>query len=122
VANGDSARRLKCARKRRASFCAADCHAFILLPGQRSVRNKLAEFRVTVNRCFAANAARWPMSYRVYGGPRGSAGDFLARQGAHAQGARVALLTEGDDGAGLGKEEIAAALRHAENSVADKGA
>ena len=45
-----------------------------------------------------------------------------ARGGARrlAQGDRVALLMEG--GARLGKEEIAAALRHAENSVADKGA
>jgi hypothetical protein len=39
-----------------------------------------------------------------------------------APGDRVALLMEGDVGARLGKEQIAAALRHAENSVADKGA
>jgi hypothetical protein len=74
------------------------------------------------------------MRYRVYSGPRGSAAlspldkermlfkEFESLDAAlgwarHlAAGDRVALLMEGDDGTQLGKEEIAAALRHAEAS------
>lgn len=79
------------------------------------------------------------MSYRVYSGPRGSAAiapldkervlykecdslDAALRWARHlAQSERVALLMEGDDGTRLGKEEIAAALAHAENALPDKG-
>jgi hypothetical protein len=79
------------------------------------------------------------MSYRVYSGPRGSAAiapldkermlykecdslDAALGWARHlAQGDRVALLIEGDDGTRLGKEEIAAALRHAENPFPGKG-
>ena len=79
------------------------------------------------------------MSYRVYSGPRGSAAiapldkervlykecdslDTALRWARHlAQSERVALLMEGDDGTRFGKEEIAAALAHAENSLPDKG-
>jgi hypothetical protein len=78
------------------------------------------------------------MSYRVYSGPRGSAAiapldkermlykecdslDAALGWARHlAQGDRVALLMEGDDGTRFGKEEIAAALRHAENPFPGK--
>jgi len=74
------------------------------------------------------------MRYRVYSGPRGSAAlspldkermlfkEFESLDAAMgwarhlAAGDRVALLMEGDDGTQLAKEEIAAALRHAEAS------
>jgi hypothetical protein len=80
------------------------------------------------------------MSYRVYSGPRGSAAiapldkermlykecdslDAALGWARHlARDDRVALLMEGDDGTRLGKEEIAAALRHAENIVPAKRA
>jgi hypothetical protein len=73
------------------------------------------------------------MRFRVYSGPRGSAApsaldkermlfkeceslDAALGWARHlAVGDRVALLLEGDDGTWLEKEEIAAALRHAEN-------
>ena len=76
------------------------------------------------------------MGYRVYSGPRGSETlsplerermlfkEFESLDAAlgwarHlAAGNRVALLMEGDDGTRLGKEEIAAALRHAEHPLA----
>ena len=78
------------------------------------------------------------MRYRVYSGPRGSAAlspldkermlfkeceslDAALSWARHlAAGDRVALLLEGDDGTRLGKEEIAAALRHPENSLSDR--
>jgi hypothetical protein len=74
------------------------------------------------------------MRYRVYSGPRGSAApspldkermlfkeydslDAALGWARHlAAGDRIALLLEGDDGTRLGKQEIAAALRHAETS------
>jgi hypothetical protein len=74
------------------------------------------------------------MRYRVYSGPRGSAApsplekervlfkecdslDAALGWARHlAAGDRVALLLEGDDGTRLGKEEIAATLRHAETA------
>jgi hypothetical protein len=77
------------------------------------------------------------MRYRVYSGPRGSGAlsaldrermlfkEFESLDAAlgwarHlAAGDRVALWMEGDDGTRLGKEEIAAALRHAENPLVD---
>jgi hypothetical protein len=80
------------------------------------------------------------MRYRVYSGPRGSAAfspidkermlfkecdslDTALGWARHlATGDRVALLLEGDDGTRLGKEEIAAALRHSENSLPDSAA
>jgi hypothetical protein len=78
------------------------------------------------------------MSYRVYSGPRGSMApsplerehmlfkEFESLDAAFgwarhlAAGDRVALLMEGDDGTRLGKREIAAALRHAENPPANQ--
>jgi hypothetical protein len=80
------------------------------------------------------------MPYRVYSGPRGSAAlsaldqervlfkeceslDAALAWARHlAAGDRVALLLEGDDGTRLGKEEIVAALRHAESEVAGNAA
>jgi hypothetical protein len=76
------------------------------------------------------------MRYRVYSGPRGSAAispldrermlfkefdtlDAALGWGRHlAASGRVPLLIEGDDGTRLDKQDIAAALAHAEHAVA----
>jgi hypothetical protein len=77
------------------------------------------------------------MRYRVYSGPRGSAPvapldrermlfkefdtlDAALSWGRHlAASGRVPLLIEGDDGTRLDKQDIAAALTHAEHAVAE---
>jgi hypothetical protein len=78
------------------------------------------------------------MRYRVYSGPRGSATitplerermlfkEFDTLDGAFSWGrhlaasGRVPLLIEGDDGTRLDKQDIAAALAHAEHAVAER--
>jgi hypothetical protein len=77
------------------------------------------------------------MRYRVYSGPRGSAAisplerermlfkEFAPLDGALSWGRHlgtrgcVPLLIEGDDGTRLDKQDIAAALAHAEHAVAE---
>ena len=77
------------------------------------------------------------MRYRVYSGPRGSAAisplerermlfkefdtlDAALSWGRHlAASGRVPLRIEGDDGTRLDKQDIAAALAHAEHVVAE---
>jgi hypothetical protein len=74
------------------------------------------------------------MTYRVYSGPRGSQSILPAEKDRHLykefggldeamgwarhinNGGRVALLIEGDDGTRLTKQQIAAALVHAERA------
>ena len=78
------------------------------------------------------------MRYRVFSGPPGSGAvsplekerllfkEFDSLDGALAwarhlqETGRIALSIDGDDGTTLGKQEIAAALRHSENERAPK--
>ena len=78
------------------------------------------------------------MQYRVYSGPRGTAAvstfekermpfkEFDSLDSALGwarilgESGRTALLIEGDDGTRLVKQEIATALRHAENAIFDQ--
>src|SRR4030081_3921837 len=79
------------------------------------------------------------MAYRVYSGPQGAGGfravekdrmlfkefsslDEAMRWARHLDGTgHTALLIEGDDGSGLDKQEIVAALRHSETEPGGAG-